>query len=153
MAHYKVRGASSADEAAYELENAHKAQVQLADLEEQERLAELYEDAKEFKRLYRQYRDSGHDKLEREARRQYNDVMDEIYELENPEPPREKMDCGCLALLCFPCLLLCQLICFTSTAAVGEYSKKQKQNAKIFGRLQGLKKDIVKEHFHGSQSK
>ena len=113
----------------------------------QERIEELREDMDEFKKAERRYRKSGHSTLEHEAMRQYDQAANELDDLLRPVSYRRgNIKTPWLSMLCLPCLLCLECFCFVSTGAVGEYSKKQKQNAAREQQLMRVGREITSSY-------
>jgi hypothetical protein len=113
----------------------------------QERIEELREDMGEFKKAERRYRKSGHSTLEHEAMRQYDQAANELDDLLHPVTYRRgHLKTPWLSMLCLPCLLCLECFCFVSTGAVGEYSKKQKQNAAREEQLAAVRRELTSSY-------
>ena len=54
----------------------------------------------------------------------------------------------CCLLICCPFLVVVQLLCCVSTAATGEFAKKNKADTKMLQNLEGLGKDILARGKH-----
>ena len=99
-----------------------------------------------LKAEYRQLREEGNKGKLQMALLDYDVAVQELNDLEIQRMKRNKQTSKsakyCL-VACLPCMLCFQFFCCVSTAATGEYSKKQKINAAMREELGSLASDFI----------